>query len=235
MRLRNGPLRTLEPLSDWPASAERIGVNASCPRAVPLLRTVNDTDGLTPSDPVSIASLEDAARAAKIGGRREMDGFLDALRPLVCRWAVVWTGSADIAEDVAQSVLLRVHRSLESFESGRVTTWAYKITRNVLLDLERMSIRERRRRDGFAEILQLGESRDGVLEVMAQEDLLSRFMSTLSPQQRAALDLVAIQGFTQAEAAEMLDVSIATLRVHLHRARLAMRAQASENEHAEGV
>ena len=160
-----------------------------------------------------------------------MDRFLDALRPLICRWALVWTGSADVAEDVAQSVLLRVHRSIESFESGRVTTWAYKITRNVLLDFERMSIREQRGRDGLAEeIVKLGASRGDVLEMMAEVDLLSRFMSALSPQQRAALDLVAIQGFTQTEAADMLDVSIATLRVHLHRARLAMRAQASEED-----
>jgi RNA polymerase sigma-70 factor (ECF subfamily) len=164
-----------------------------------------------------------------------MDRFLDALRPLICRWALVWTGSADVAEDVAQAVLLRVHRSLTSFESGRVTTWAYKITQNVLLDLEKTSSRERRRRDGFAEILELGTPHDDALEVMAKVDLLSRFMRVLSPQQRVALDLVAMQGFSQTEAAEMLDVSVATLRVHLYRARLAMRAQASEDERTGGA
>lgn len=217
-----------------PASNERAarlhdgGVNESPPRIVPLIGTVNDADGLTPCDRVSITSIEDAARAARAGGRREMDRFLDALRPMVCRWALVWTGSPDAAEDVAQSVLLRVHRSIATFESsGRVTTWTYKITRNVLLDLERVAIRDQRGRDGLAkEIAEVIEERSDSLELMAELELLSRFMSELAPQQRAALDLVALQGFTQTEAAEMLEVSVATLRVHLHRARLAMRAQA---------
>lgn len=150
------------------------------------------------------------------------------LRPLVCRWALVWTGSPDVAEDIAQSVLVRVHRSFASFEgSGRASTWAYKITRNVLIDFEQAASRERRRRDGLErEVSHVLEDRGNALELMAQFELLERFMDKLTAQQRAALDLVAIQGFGQAEAAEMLGVSESTLRVHLHRARIAMRAQA---------
>lgn len=181
---------------------------------------------------MSSTSLEDAARAARSGGRRDMERFLDALRPLVCRWALVWTGSPDAAEDVAQSVLVRVHRSFASFEgTGRVSTWAYKITRNVLIDFDQATSRERRRRDGLERDVShvLGE-RGNALELMAQFELLERFMAKLTRQQRAALDLVAIQGFGHTEAADMLGVSESTLRVHLHRARLAMRAQADATD-----
>jgi len=44
-------------------------------------------------------------------------------------------------------------------------------------------------------------------------------MLELSPQQRAALDLVDLQGFSAEEASEMLELAPSTVRVHLHRAR----------------
>ena len=42
--------------------------------------------------------------------------------------------------------------------------------------------------------------------------------------QREAVDLVDLQGFKPAEAAEMLGLNHATLRVHLHRGRRKLRA-----------
>jgi RNA polymerase sigma-70 factor (ECF subfamily) len=186
----------------------------------------NDDDVLAEGslDRVSKATIEDAARAAKAGGRRELNQFLDALRPLVCRWALLWTGSADSAEDVAQAVLMRVHRSFGEYsEASPVTTWAYRITRNMLIDHDRVAGREQARRDILErEVSHLVRHRPDALDLLAGVDLLVRFMEDLSPQQRAALDLVELQGFSQTEAAEMLEVSPATLRVHLHRARKAI-------------
>jgi RNA polymerase sigma factor (sigma-70 family) len=57
-------------------------------------------------------------------------------------------------------------------------------------------------------------------------DELERFMTSRSPHQRAVLDLVELQGFSAIEVAEMLDVSPETVRVHLHRAKSAMRGGA---------
>ena len=45
-------------------------------------------------------TLDELANAARSGGRRDMDRFLKALRPVVARWAIVLTGSPDKAEDV---------------------------------------------------------------------------------------------------------------------------------------
>jgi DNA-directed RNA polymerase specialized sigma24 family protein len=53
--------------------------------------------------------------------------------------------------------------------------------------------------------------------------------------QRAVLDLVELQGFDAAEVAEMLEISPATVRTHLHRAKAAMReskrAQEAKERH----
>ena len=184
------------------------------------------------------ARLDELAHAARVGGRREVDRLLDVLRPIVARWAVVLTGSPDTAEDVAQAVLLRVHRSIADYSpTGTITAWAYRITRNVVADMERTDHRDRARLDyltgdGMAAWL---SERSDALELLGAADLLRRFMTDLSPQQRAVLDLVELQGFSPSEVAEMLEISPATVRVHLHRAKAAMgdagRAQQEERRH----
>ena len=171
-------------------------------------------------------TLEELANAARSGSRRDMERFLEVLRPVVARWAVVLTGSLDEAEDVVQAVLLRVHRSIEDYTpSGKFTAWAYRITRNVEANAERTEQRDRDRihkitREGTAAWL---SDRPDTLELLSAVDELERFMTALPPQQRAVLDLVELQGFSAVEVGEMLDVSPATVRVHLHRAKSEMR------------
>lgn len=157
-----------------------------------------------------------------------MDRFLDMLRPLVCRWAIVWTGSPDEAEDVAQAVLLKVSRSLDGYvPSASVATWAYRITRNTLVDFDRRAGREQTGLEAFGRDVQKATPGHDGLERLHASELLARFVRDLSPQQRAALDLVELQGFSHAEAADMLGVEPATLRVHLHRARQCIARQNS--------
>ena len=171
-------------------------------------------------------TLEELANAARSGSRRDMEQFLEVLRPVVARWAVVLTGSPDEAEDVAQAVLLRIHHSIESYTpSGKFSAWAYRITRNVAADSARTEQRDQDRidkitREGIAAWL---SKRTDALGLLSAVDELERFMVALSPQQRAVLDLVELQGFSAIEVAEMLDVSPETVRVHLHRAKSAMR------------
>lgn len=179
------------------------------------------------------AQLNDLARAARVGGRREVDLLLTTLRPVVARWAVVLTGSPDEAEDIAQAVLLRVHRSLSTYTpQGNFNAWAYRITRNAVADSGRKRQRDRARvdlltRDRIAAWL---PERSNTLELLAATEQLRRFMIDLSPQQRAVLDLIELQGFSHSEVAEMLEVSPATVRVHLHRAKTAMSAARAEEE-----
>ena len=146
---------------------------------------------------------------------------------MVCRWAVVWTGSPDTAEDVAQTVLMRVNGSLASLvPEGNIITWVYRITKNVLIDYDRsrgrdLALRGRVRLEEIARTVSLSNGA-GPFEAI---DLLQHLMVALSPQQRAALDLVDLQGFSAQEAAEMLEVAPATVRVHLHRARQVLRSR----------
>ncbi len=73
--------------------------------------------------------LELAERAR--GGEREALGRLaGALRPLVCRWALVMTGDPDDAEDVAQLVMMKMMASIGGFDGrSKVTSWLYTCQR----------------------------------------------------------------------------------------------------------
>ncbi len=184
-------------------------------------------------------TLDDLAKAARAGGTHEMNRLLDVLRPRVARWAVVLTGSPDTAEDVTQTVLLRVHDSLADYSPrGKLSAWVYRILRNVVANLKRKDSRDRVRldhltADGLAPWLL---ERPDALEVLGAVDQLKRFMTCLSPQQRAVLDLIELQGYSATEVAEMLEISPATVRVHLHRAMAAMSeaAMTQESERAHG-
>ena len=182
-------------------------------------------------EPVS-SSLIEMALDAQRGGAEDLDRLLVRVRPMVCRWAVVWTGSPDAAEDIAQVVLLRLEGAFPAFKKGgNFTTWLYRITRNVLIDRDRAherqdELRDRARLDQIARtVAQRDESQS--LEAV---DLLQHLMEALSPMQRAVLDLVGLQGFSAKDAGEMLEVAPETVRVHLHRARQALRSKIEEEE-----
>jgi len=183
------------------------------------------------------SSLDKLANAARVGGKREVNQLLDVLRPVVARWAIVWMGSPDEAEDVTQTVLLRIHRSIRDYSpSGKFTAWAYRITRNAATDTARSERRDRSRIDKITRerIAARISGRPDTLELLSAVDELERFMAALSRQQRAVLDLVELQGFKISEVGEMLDISPATVRVHLHRAKSAMREGALAREEQRG-
>ena len=175
------------------------------------------------------STLDDLARAAKSGGRRQMNALLRALRPLVCRWALMWTGSPDVAEDVAQRALVRVYRSFDRYTpQARITTWVYQITRNSMVDLKRTERREQDLRDTMrldALTRTVASRAEEPVNLLAASDLLRRVMSALTAQQRVVLDLADLQGFNSTEVGEMLDLAPATVRVHLHHARRVLREE----------
>lgn len=173
--------------------------------------------------------LELAERAAK--GEREALGTLaGALRPLICRWALVMTGDPNDAEDVAQRVLMRMMESIETFDGrSRVTTWAYRITRNASLDHLRRK-KQDRRIDEKAELLaraerpRLDDPLDDI-EMKRTMGLIRTLLGELPMRQREVFDLVDLQGLDPKEAAELLEMNPNTVRVHLLRARRRMRSE----------
>ena len=173
--------------------------------------------------------LELAVRARK-GEREALGRLAGALRPLICRWALVMTGDPHDAEDVAQIVLMKMLASMEGFDGrSRVTSWVYRITRNASLDHQRSRRQDQRLAEkaewsARAETPRLDDPLDDI-EMKRTLRLIRTLLGELPMRQREVFDLVDLQGLKPREAADLLEMNPNTLRVHLFRARRSMRKE----------
>ena len=173
--------------------------------------------------------LELAVRAGK-GEREALGSLAGALRPLICRWALVMTGDPDDAEDVAQVVLTKMMRSMHRFDGrSKVTSWVYRITRNASLDHQHRRKRDLRLADRLGRLAQAETHRleDPLdrIEMKRTLRLIRTLLGELPMRQREVFDLVDLQGLQPKEAADLLEMKPGTLRVHLLRARRRMRRE----------
>ena len=67
-------------------------------------------------------------------------------------------------------------------------------------------------------------------DAIEPEPQLGPALASLNPDQRAAVLLVHAHGYSYAEAAEILDLRVTTLRNHLHRGLTRLRRQLGEHE-----
>lgn len=134
------------------------------------------------------------------------------------------TGSAEEAEDVVQDALVRAFLKLDSFQqNSQFFTWLYRIAFNVALS------RHRRRRSRISidysrdttgmEPVDDGELPDEPLLRSERVDLVRRALAQLTEQHRAILVLREMEDCSYEAIAEILDISIGTVRSRISRAR----------------
>jgi RNA polymerase sigma-70 factor (ECF subfamily) len=141
------------------------------------------------------------------------------------------------AEDLAQTVMLRVSEGLPSFRGeASLSTWIYRIATNAALD------RLRRSGPGQAEVQEAVQTESGIdsetesfppeaqtpsVEATAiREEMntcIREFIGRLPETYKTVMVLSELEGFTNAEIAEILEVSLDTVKIRLHRARERLR------------
>lgn len=162
---------------------------------------------------------------------RHVAGDPDAFGEIVRRhrdrlWAVALRtlGDREEAADAVQDALVSAYRAAHTFRGqSAVTTWLHRITVNACLDRARKAASRRTAPLAETERLeQLIEPHESAAAPAERGDLhreLLQALSTLSPDQRAALVLVDMQGYPVAEAAEVLDVPVGTVKSRCARGR----------------
>jgi RNA polymerase sigma-70 factor (ECF subfamily) len=180
----------------------------------------------------SVAVMSDAetkeviARAAS-GDAAAFEELVRQYHPSVIRWAVVAVGDLDEAEDLAQSVWMRVYRNLGDFRgASQFGTWLYRITYNLGFEVRRTRFRR------TSALVRWTTSGDHVSEIEPPRSdgdatlfskVVQACVNNLPPRQRAVLTLVDFEGRSAAEAAEMLEIEEGTVRSNLFKARRAIR------------
>jgi RNA polymerase sigma-70 factor (TIGR02960 family) len=146
--------------------------------------------------------------------------------------------SFDEAEDAVQETLLRAWRGRDGFDGSTMfRAWLYRIATNVCIDALRHKSRQLTRMHTFAEVPWLQPYPDELLDEVAPSDqqpdavIVERetielaflaAMQLLPPRQRAALIARDVLGWPAADAASLLETSVAATNSALQRARATM-------------
>jgi RNA polymerase sigma-70 factor, ECF subfamily len=154
------------------------------------------------------------------GAWQELEG---QLRPFVARRL---SDNADV-DDVLQDIYLRIQAGVgELRDSERFGPWVYRVARSALADHGRARARHPLRptepTEGASEP-STAEDSDGSAE-QGLASHLAVFVAALPSPYREAVTLTELQGMSQKEAAEMLEISLSGMKSRVQRGRQQIRA-----------
>lgn len=134
------------------------------------------------------------------------------------KFCISLTGNMPDGDDLLQATVERVlEKGMPA--DAHVAKWTYRVCKNAWID----EIRSREVRQRYPQLAvdNDNDSLSAEQEASGQRELqaVTTALDTLPVDQRLALSLVAIEGKTYAEAAEILDVPVGTIMSRIARAR----------------
>jgi RNA polymerase sigma-70 factor (ECF subfamily) len=157
-------------------------------------------------------------------------------QPKILHYIKRLTGNHE-AEDVTQEVFEKVSRSLESFRGdSMLSTWIYRIATNTALDkLRSPSFNRSAEHTPLEDITQpangqiWNDQKEGFTDqnIIRKEmsECVREFIDKLPPDYKTVVILSELAGFKNREIAEILQVSLDTVKIRLHRARTSLKKE----------
>ena len=144
----------------------------------------------------------------------------------VYRLALSLTGSVQDAEDVTQTVFLKLLETKPALEAGRERAWLFQVAANECRSLWRRLSRRRTEPLEAALTVAAPEADRAVLEAVGR----------LKPGDRAVLYLFYYEGYSARETGELLGISQSAVTTRLQRARQKLKTiLEQEGIHETGV
>jgi len=172
------------------------------------------------SEPLSIARGQSAAPPA-------LDELYRRYRAPVQSYLFQLCGSADLAEELTQECFARACAALIGFRGdSSVATWLFRIARNAYLNSLRRPSPHRVDTDELLAIPDPAAAGDPARSYAAREEraLIGIALGQLPEKQRSIILLRDAEGLSYAEIADVLEISLAAVKVNLFRARNSFRA-----------
>ena len=176
----------------------------------------------------------------KAGSMDAMEKIVERYENRIFTFGMKMCGHLQDAEDIAQETFLNAFRYLDSFrEETKLRNWLFKIA-------ARACLRKRRKKkyepdheislesfvhqdsaDGRYEIPDwTDDPSDNVLRAELKQ-VIDAAIQSLPPKYRFVFNLRDIEGFNTEETAEILEISVQSVKTRLHRARLFLREKIS--------
>jgi RNA polymerase sigma-70 factor (ECF subfamily) len=158
-------------------------------------------------------------RRAQRGDERAFTLIVRAYEAPVFNYVLRMIGDRTLAEDLTQDVFLRVYRGLRGYSRrARFTTWLFQVAKNRVVDELRAAERRPRALLAIENAPQL-EVVDAPIERSEAISVLLHTVDKLSPDLKEALLLRDITGLSYNEIADTLEVTLATVKWRIFKAR----------------
>jgi RNA polymerase sigma-70 factor (ECF subfamily) len=158
-------------------------------------------------------------RKAQRGDERAFSLIVRAYETPVFNYVLRLVGDRSLAEDLTQEVFLRVFQGLPRFSLRcKFTTWLFQVTKNRVLDELRASERRPRRLVALDDVPPL-EVLDAPIERGETVAALWRAIDGLSVDLKMALLLRDVTGLSYTEIADSLEITLATVKWRIYKAR----------------
>jgi len=143
--------------------------------------------------------------------------------PNLRRYARALVGDRDGADDLVQDTLERAVRKFHLWRPGDLRAWLFSIMHNVFVN----QLKARR----VAPDVELDESFAAPMPSVSALDLqdMQRALSTLAPEQREVVLLVALEDMSYADVSRALGIPMGTVMSRLSRGRERLRRVMNDN------
>lgn len=172
----------------------------------------------------------------------EFQKIYDLYQPKILRYLAHLVGESD-AEDVAQETFVKVHQALENFRGeSQLSTWIYRIATNTALDKLRSPSFQRTKQMVAPDELEETDASNGIIPLEGKKPPIEKelireemnqcirgYIEKLPEDYRMVLVLSEYEGLKNNEIAEILAVSLDTVKIRLHRAKEKLKKELEEH------
>ena len=165
-------------------------------------------------------------QAVCLGSRSAYQSLVKRHLKSISHYAYRLLGNQKDTQDITQEVFLRLWINAQKWntEKSKLTTWLHRIAHNLCIDYLRKHTRMQTQ-DSFDDEAADSSSNneESTEETNDKTKLLREALSALPENQRSALTLCHYQGFSNKEAAAIMNISVKALESSVARAKLSLR------------
>lgn len=169
---------------------------------------------------------QELMQAVCMGGRSAYQALVKRHLKAISHYAYRLLGNQKDTEDITQEVFLRLWTNAQKWNSdkSKLTTWLHRITHNLCIDYLRKNGRMQTQDNFDDEVADSPSSNNESIDDKSDKTkLLREALSALPENQRSALSLCHYQGFSNKEAAVIMNISVKALESSIARAKRSLR------------
>lgn len=137
-----------------------------------------------------------------------------------------YTGNPSVAEELTQDVFVRVFRAAKSYRpEARFSTWLFTIVRNVCMNYKMREGKQDHQMDADNDLMEISQNQENPEQKAIRRELeekIQKAIMSLPETLRMPLILSQFQQMPYEEVAQVLELSVAAVKVRIHRARIAL-------------